>query len=176
MKILNIHERLLPADYVAVGALLDSLSSPDDRLWPRGIWPTMRFDRPLTLGAVGGHGPIRYRVEGYTAGERVVFRFTGPSGLVGTHRFELIPQGATGTLLRHTVDADSRGAMILAWPLLFGPLHDALLEDGLATAQASLGLEAEITPWSPWVRVVRRLAAGRNARPQRIEPKAKISG
>ena len=50
MKVLNIHERELEANHERVGALIDSLSSEDDRLWPNHSWPRMKFDRPLTLG------------------------------------------------------------------------------------------------------------------------------
>ena len=39
------------------GRLLDGLSAADDRLWPKDRWPAMRFDRPLKVGARGGHGP-----------------------------------------------------------------------------------------------------------------------
>jgi len=176
VQILNIHERLLPAVPSRVGELIDSLSSADDCLWPHASWPSMRFDRPLQVGASGGHGPIRYSVETYVPGERIVFRFRGPPGLIGTHGFEVIPRSNTTTLLRHIVDAESRGAMVLGWPLVIGPLHDALLEDSLATAQAVLGLEPEITPWPFWIRLLRRLFAGRRARSQRIEPKSLVSG
>jgi hypothetical protein len=87
--ILNIHTRDLHASRDAVGALLDSLASKQDLLWPRDRWPAMRFDRPLQVGAVGGHGPIRYRVERYEPGRAILFRFTGMRGIHGTHGFEI---------------------------------------------------------------------------------------
>ena len=43
MKVLNIHERELGTDRAAVGALIDSLASVEDRLWPKQQWPRMRF-------------------------------------------------------------------------------------------------------------------------------------
>lgn len=89
MDVLNIHKRKLEADPTAVGALLDSLSSPEDRLWPRHAWPRMAFDRPLEVGARGGHGPIRYVVEAYTPGQSIRFRFIGPSGFDGFHGYEI---------------------------------------------------------------------------------------
>ena len=91
MKIHNVHERSLAAGADRVGALLDTLSSSRDALWPRGAWPPMRFDGPLAEGANGGHGPIRYTVESYTPGRSVRFRFTGPRGFDGFHGFEVIP-------------------------------------------------------------------------------------
>lgn len=168
MKVLNQHQRLLPVDRPRAAELLDSLASSNDRLWPASTWPAMRFDRPLEAGAVGGHGPIRYTVASYIPGQEVRFRFTGPGGFDGGHRFELIEDSATSTLLRHTVEMRLTGAARLTWPLLFGPLHDALLEDCLANAQRALGCPPEIKPWSPWVRLLRRLLAGKRARPQRI--------
>ncbi len=57
--VLNIHSRDLHTSRDAVGALLDSLASDQDLLWPGDRWPAMRFDRPLQVGAVGGYGPIR---------------------------------------------------------------------------------------------------------------------
>src|SRR5690625_2977844 len=53
----NVHERQVRASPTAVGELLDSLSAKDDRLWPRGEWPSMKLDKPLRVGAAGGHGP-----------------------------------------------------------------------------------------------------------------------
>lgn len=63
MQVLNIHEREIAAAGVAVGALIDSLASADDRLWPRTMWPPMRFDHPLGVGTSGGHGPIGHAIE-----------------------------------------------------------------------------------------------------------------
>ncbi|MFB6520879.1 hypothetical protein [Streptomyces sp. NPDC056401] len=64
MAVLNVHERILRAD---------------DRLWPHGSWPAMRLDPCLSVGAKGGHGPIRYTVSAYEPGVRVswplVFRW-----------------------------------------------------------------------------------------------------
>ena len=56
--ILNVHERELPASAGDVGRLLDQVGSVDDPLWPAPTWPPVRFDRPLAVGADGGHGPI----------------------------------------------------------------------------------------------------------------------
>jgi hypothetical protein len=45
-------------------------------------------------------------------------------------------------------------------------MHDALMEDCLATAQVSLGLAPIIQAWSPWVRILRWLVSGGKARSQ----------
>ncbi|MEU8922644.1 SRPBCC family protein [Kitasatospora sp. NPDC048545] len=157
MAVLNIHERTVPAPAEEVGALIDRLAGPDDPLWPAPDWPGMRFDRPLAVGAVGGHGPIRYTVAGYAPGQWVRFRFTGPRGFDGHHEFTVHPAGGT-TVLRHTIAMRLRGPGRLTWPLAFRWLHDALVEDGLDRAvRACGGTVAHPARWSPYVRLLRRL-------------------
>ncbi|MGB5539727.1 MAG: SRPBCC family protein [Gammaproteobacteria bacterium] len=167
MNVLNIHERVLDAAPEQVGALLDSLASPADRLWAWHTWPRMAFDRPLAVGADGGHGPIRYIVVAYTPGRSIRFRFTGPAGFDGWHGFEVIQDGAQ-TLLRHTVKMRTHGRALLTWPLVYRPMHDALLEDTLTVAQASPGLTPVIAPWSARVKLLRWLVTGGKARKQSI--------
>jgi hypothetical protein len=60
MPVINIHERVLDASIFEIGKLIDGLASANDKLWPHDRWPAMKFDRPLSVGAIGGHGPIRY--------------------------------------------------------------------------------------------------------------------
>ena len=167
MRILNVHQRELGAPLAAVGALLDSLASDEDALWPRRIWPCMHFDRPLAVGASGGHGPVAYAVEDYRPGQMIQFRFLGPRGFSGHHRFEVASLSESKSLLRHTIDARITGIALISWPLAIRPLHDALLEDALAQAQASLGLTPVLTPWSAWVKLLRWLMSGSRAQPQR---------
>lgn len=165
-QVLNIHERTLGVSAAAAGELLAALASERDALWPVLAWPRMKFDRPLAVGAVGGHGPIRYFVEAIDPGERIAFRFTGPRGFDGGHRLEVIAVDATHCILRHTLQMRTSGPAILTWPLLFEPLHDALLEDALSVAQASLGLPAVVVKWSPWVRLLRGVMSGGKASAQ----------
>ena len=68
MRLHNVHERALPVPAASAGRLLDGLGGRPDLLWPGESWPPMRFDRPLQVGADGGHGPIRYRVEEHAPG------------------------------------------------------------------------------------------------------------
>lgn len=157
MNVLNIHERTLDAPFSAVGKLIDTLSSPRDALWPRDKWIPMKFDRPLAVGAVGGHGPIRYMVEAYTPGNTVRFRFTGPSGFNGYHEFEIIEKESEKTLLRHTIRMNATGIGLLTWALVFRPLHDALLEDLLDRAQQYFNMQTQPRSWSVWVKFLRWL-------------------
>jgi hypothetical protein len=168
MKVLNIHERKLEAIPEQVGALIDSLASQADALWPRHSWPRMKFDRPLSVGAVGGHGPVRYWVEAYLPGQSITFRFSGPKGFKGVHRFEVLKGTDTSATLRHVIQMNTSGPALLSWPLLFRPLHDALLEDCLSQAQASLGLPPQVRSWSPWVKFLRWAISGGKSGPQGI--------
>ena len=151
----NIHERKLQADAQTVGQLLDSLASDDDRLWPKDRWPTMRFDRPLQVGADGGHGTVRYDVEVYQPGQRIWFRFKAPRGFHGGHGYEIIPVDEKSVILRHTIRMTISGRALLTWPFLFRPLHNALLEDSLDLAQ--LYAQPDAHPASQWSRSVRLL-------------------
>jgi hypothetical protein len=161
----NTHERVLDAPRDAVGALVDTLSSRDDQLWPRGRWPAMRLDRGLAVGSDGGHGPVRYAVARYEPRRRVAFAFTPAFPIAGEHRCEVLPGPSSDTtLLRHVLEGKPHGWLRLGWPLCFRWLHDALIEDAFDRAEAEL---ADV-PWQPrrlpfYVRVLRRLLSGRAA-------------
>lgn len=161
MRVVNIHERRFRSSPESAARLLDSLSSPQDALWPSQHWPRMRLDRPLALGATGGHGPIRYSVVAYEPGKRIAFEFLSPRGFVGKHWFEVSGDGASGATLRHTIDMSLVGTALLFWPLAIRPLHDALVEDALTNAQIALGEPPTPVPWSPWVRLLRRVVGRR---------------
>lgn len=154
----NVHQRTIPAPVDEVGRLIDGLSSPDDVLWPAPAWPPMRFDRPLGVGADGGHGPVRYRVCAYEPGRRVACTFTPGTGLEGTHTLEAVAAGPGRTVLRHVLTGRLRGVGLLTWPLAVRWLHDALLEDLLDRAESALCVgPARRSRWSPWVRLLRRV-------------------
>lgn len=169
MRVHNLHERSLRATPAQVWDLIASLASANDRLWPVENWPRMKLDRALGVGASGGHGPIRYVVDAYSRESGIVrFRFTAPHGFDGDHRFELRCIDDHSVLLRHVLEMRTTGWARLTWPLIFRPLHDALVEDGLARAETEVGMTPHIRPWSPWVKLLRRLIAGANARRQTL--------
>jgi hypothetical protein len=157
----NVHERLLAASIDHVALLIDGLASPGDRLWPRDRWPAMKFDRALQVGAAGGHGPIRYVVDAYEPGRSVRFRFTGPKGFVGWHGFALDALDGDRVRIRHVLEMRVAGKARLSWPLVYRPLHDALIEDAFDRAEAQFGGQVRRPRWSGWVRVLRRLLARR---------------
>ncbi|GGQ09526.1 SRPBCC family protein [Streptomyces roseolilacinus] len=161
MGVYNVHGRLLAAEESTVGALVDTLASGEgDRLWPGRHWSPMAFDRPLAVGAVGGHGPVRYTVSGYAPGRWIRFEFTGPRGFHGFHELAVLPVDPEHTLLHHTLAMSTSGLARITWPLAWRPMHDACLEDGLDRAElACTGTVARPARWSPYVRLLRRLAA-----------------
>ncbi|MFF5970067.1 SRPBCC family protein [Streptomyces sp. NPDC012769] len=168
MGVYNVHERLLVATEAEVGALIDTLASgADDRLWPGATWGPMEFDRPLEPGAAGGHGPVRYTIAGYAPGRWIRFDFTGPRGFHGFHEFAVAPVDAQRTRLHHTLTMTTSGLARVTWPLAWRPLHDSCLEDALDRAEsACTGTVARPARWTPYVRLLRRLAARGGSRPQ----------
>ena len=169
MKVFNVHSRHLDAPPEAVGALLGGLASPGDPIWPEDRWPPMRFDRPLGRGAVGGHGPIPYRVAEIEPGRRIAFELIDrpglTRGLTGWHWLEVHPDGSGGATLRHVIEGEARGRAAWIWALVIGPLHDALVEDALDRAEGVVtGPPARPARWTPWVRFLRRVLAARRGR------------
>ena len=157
MQVHNVHERFIPAPPRAVGALLDTLGGADDAVWPRDRWWPMELDRPLGEAAAGGHSHIRYDVQTYEPGRRVVFKFDPACGLDGTHTFDVQPRPG-GTLLRHDLTARALGHTRLLWPLVIRSVHDAVIEDAFDRAHERFVPGRERAPWSPYIRLLRRMA------------------
>lgn len=158
MRVRNVHRRTIDAPDV-LGRLLDGLGSDHDRLWPGNRWPPLRLDRPVSVGARGGHGPIRYAVDHYEPASRVRFRFERPRGFAGFHEFRVATGGERSSELVHVLEANMTGAALVSWPLLYRPLHDALIEDALDNAErAAVGSLTRSQRWTTYVRCCRRIA------------------
>ncbi len=159
MRVRNVHERTVGSPE-QLGALLDGLASDSDLLWPGDRWPRLRLDGPLEVDARGGHGPIGYRVELYEPTRRVRFRFERPRGFDGFHEFQVVAIGERSVQLVHVLEARMAGSARLSWPLVFRPLHDALIEDALDNAaRHATGQLQRPARWSFYVRALRRIAA-----------------
>ncbi|WIV57376.1 SRPBCC family protein [Amycolatopsis nalaikhensis] len=155
----NVHTRRFPVASDALVPLLETLGTPEDRLWPVADWPPTRLDGPRVPGTPAGHGPVRYVLEEVTP-TRLRFRFTAPAGVHGHHEFLI----ADGTLT-HVLEATLHGSARLSWPLFFRPMHDALLEQLLDRAELALtGAVARPVRWSPYVRFLRALGRPRRSR------------
>lgn len=149
----NVHTRLIPGSAALVDRLVE--------LWPSDRWPALVLDRPLGVGATGGHGFVRYRCTAHVPGHRAEFAFDPTIGMVGTHVLEAVPGG-----LRHTLTGRPRGLMRLGWPLAVRWLHDALIEDLLDNAARVAGHPpARSARWSAWVRLLRAAARRGDRRP-----------
>lgn len=59
--------------------------------------------------------------------------------------------------MRHAQEMWTKGAALPSWPLIFRPLHDALIEDSLDKATISLGQTVEKAAHWPMSAVVRTL-------------------
>ncbi|MFD5824515.1 SRPBCC family protein [Lentzea sp. NPDC060358] len=148
----NVHTRDLG---VPAGQFVDRMPE----LWPPA-WGKQEFDRPLGVGADGGHGPIRYRCTSCTQGTSITFAFTR---LSGSHTLS-----ASGTVLRHELVGTFGLVDRVRWALAIHWLHDACLEDFLDACERAAGREP-VAParWSAWVRLVRRAFAPRKRQAQR---------
>ncbi|MFG3009290.1 DUF2867 domain-containing protein [Streptomyces cinerochromogenes] len=152
----NVHERTIEAPAHAVGTLLGHLASPHDPIWPAPAWPPMRFDRPLGVGADGGHGFVRYRVSAYEPGRHVRFSFDPP--MSGHHAFVIEPLGPDRCRVRHVLELARTGPMLLGWALAVRWMHDTVLEELFDNIeQAVTGTVPSPSRWSPWVRLLHRL-------------------
>jgi hypothetical protein len=152
----NTHQRILKASASEIGELIDKLSSKEDKMWPKNNWPSMKFDRKLEVGAVGGHGPIRYVVEDYVPGKAVVFRFTGPKGFMGIHGFYTEETEKGFVKLEHSIEMEVKGFGKISWPLVYQPLHNALIEEALDNAESIIN--KKIKPqrsYSKWIKILR---------------------
>jgi Protein of unknown function (DUF3995) len=148
----NVHVREIEAPVSVVGDILDTLGGPGDRVWANDIWVAepVVFDRPLGVGADGGHGSIRYSVVEYEPGRRLVFRFSPGGGLSGTHGFELEPGQPERTRITHFLEAETPRRMRPLLPILIG-WHDAMVETALdrveLEATGSLACRTRIPRW-----------------------------
>lgn len=164
-KIRNIHGREIAAPAAVVGEILDTVGSAEDRLWATDIWVAepVVFDRPLGVGAAGGHGSIRYSVIEYEPGRRVVFEFSPDGGLSGTHGFELEALGPDRCRLTHFLEAETSRWMRPVVPVLTG-WHDAMVETALDRAELeATGYLERRTRIPRWLRIVNgiEIAVGR---------------
>lgn len=137
----NVHTRDLG---VPAGQFVERMPE----LWPPA-WGKQEFDRPLGVGADGGHGPIRYHCTDYTPGESITFAFSDGEG---THTLS-----ASGTVVCHELIGHFSFANRVRWALVIRWLHDACLEDLFDNFERAAGREpATPARWSLWVRLVRR--------------------
>lgn len=155
MDILNEHERRLVTSPADAWRLIANLGGKHELLWPKH-WPAIHFDRPLGLGAVGGHGFVGYYVEQYSPPELIRFRFTAPKGIEGYHEFRVVRE-ISSVRFRHTMRMRTRGLFTWLWLLAIRPVHDALLQDLMDRASYYSSAHCFRSPWSRRVKFLRWL-------------------
>ncbi|WP_328668277.1 DUF2867 domain-containing protein [Streptomyces sp. NBC_00322] len=157
----NVHERQVAAPAEVVGALLDRISSADDPLSPSPVWPPIRFDRPLGVGADGGHGFVRYSVGAYDPGRSIRFDFTPPSN--GFHALAIEPLDPGGCRVRHVLEQQQGLKSWLLWTLVIRPLHDTMIEELLDNIEraATPGTLTRPHRWSRRARLLHSLVRDR---------------
>ncbi|MBU0465146.1 MAG: hypothetical protein KKE12_16345 [Proteobacteria bacterium] len=151
MKTINIHKRIISQSKGVISDILNTLSSSDDKLWPKEKWPPMIFKKGLTIGAIGGHGPIKYSINTYIPGSLIEFTFVKPDGFKGVHRFEVTEIENNATELKHTIDMMLSGKGILTWHIAIRWLHDALIEDCFDKVENQFLTNKKETKWNLWV-------------------------
>ncbi|WP_299256167.1 hypothetical protein [uncultured Aquimarina sp.] len=156
MKVLNIHKRTLTQPKNIVVEILKTLSTENDKVWPKEKWPEMKFKGGIKVGAKGGHGPIRYSVEKYNPNEIIQFKFNKPYGFIGIHKFEIKELDENKTEIKHTIDMNAKGKGILIWTFAIRSLHNALIEDGFDKIENNLSGSQKITEWNFWTKFLRK--------------------
>ncbi|RSC93654.1 hypothetical protein [Tenacibaculum singaporense] len=155
MKVINVHHRTYSISIEKITELFDTLSGKNDKVWPVEKWPQMIFKEGIKGGASGGHGPIRYTVEKYNPKELIQFRFTKPSGFIGTHRFEIKEIQNNQTQVTHIIEMNTKGTGTIIWLFAIRSLHNALLEDCLDKIENNFHKTKVHTKWNWYVKFIR---------------------
>lgn len=151
----DVHSRTVPASAEVVGALLDRLGSDRDPLFPTPVWPPMRFDRPLGVGADGGHGFIRYRVGAYEPGRHIRFDFTDGHGW---HEVTVQELGPDSCRVEHVLESQLPFLQRLLWSLAIGVVHGTVVEEIFDNIErAATGRVLTPVRRTPRVRLLNRL-------------------
>lgn len=155
MKVTNTHKRIINQPKQNISPLLKTLSAKDDKVWPKQYWPAIKFENGLSLGAVGGHGIIKYVIENYNQGESITFRFLKPKGFNGIHKFDINTINETTTEIKHSIDMETKGLATLQWMFVIRWLHDALIENAFDCVENNFLATKKFTKWNAWVHIWR---------------------
>ncbi|NNF35382.1 MAG: hypothetical protein HKN68_14830 [Saprospiraceae bacterium] len=132
MKVLNRHTRIIKAPIHKTSEILLTLGTVEDRVWPIGKWPRMIFHQGMDIGALGGHGPIRYTIKSKTPGKSIEFQFVKPKGFHGTHGFNIEGASESTTQITHTIEMNTSFIGYMQWLLAIRWLHGDIQEYEIA--------------------------------------------
>jgi len=161
LKIINIHRRIIYQKENLIAEIFNSLATKNDRIWPIGKWPKMKFKDGVKVDSVGGHGPIRYSINKYVVGKYIEFKFLSPTGFNGIHKFEILEIDSNKTELKHTIDMNISLVTFINWFFIVRPLHDALLEDALDRVENVFLEKKKSSKWNLWVVFLRKVLSGK---------------
>lgn len=155
MDVFNRHTRIINAPLLHISEILATLGTDEDRVWPIGKWPRMKFHQGMEIGAIGGHGPIRYSIKSKIPGREIVFQFIKPKGFHGTHGFTIEEVTASKTRITHTIEMHTSILGFLQWMLVIRWLHDDLIEDAFDKIENQATTSNKKSQWSIWVKLLR---------------------
>lgn len=160
-NVTSVHVRYVACAPDRAGALLARFDEAASPCWPHRHWPRDAFDGPMRVGATGGHGATRYRVEQYRPGHGVVFRFTAPERYEGIHGFLIAADGQGRTAITHFTHLRLSNYHRLMWHVCVRWVHDALIGDLLDGMESHLtGAVARPRRWKWRVHVIRHTLGG----------------
>ena len=157
MRVINIHKRIINQPKENISEFLKTLSTENDKIWPKEKCPAMKFSDGIQVGTNGGHGPIRYIVEKYNTSKVIQFRFLKPYGFNGIHKFEINELTNGQTVIKHTIDMITKGKGTLIWAFAIRYLHNALIEDSFDKLENNFSDVQKYTKWNIWVKFLRKL-------------------
>ena len=124
MKVLNVHSRVINGNAKQVSALLSTLATDEDRIWPTNRWPPMVFTDGLHIGNPGCHGPIHYCVT-KKQDRFIEFTFTAPKGFHGVHWLKVQPADGQHSKITHCIEMHTAGWATFKWLFAIKQLHNA---------------------------------------------------
>lgn len=163
-NIVDIRSRQIVGTLEQASFLLQGFADDSPILWPINLWPRDKFDSPLQVGAIGGHGATKYVVVSYDPKKELVFKFISPKGYIGMHGFTLETisiQGKQGVIITHVTKLLLKRYHLTMWYLAIKWVHEALIEDCFNNAELYLtGKIIKKTQWKWRVYFWRHILGG----------------
>lgn len=165
MRVVNSHKRVINQPIDTVSELFNTLTTPEDKIWPSNNWPAIRFKKGLEVGNKGGHGLIKYTVVAFEAGHHVKFKFTKPRGFNGTHEITLKPVSQHVSEIQHHIKMNTDFRASLLWIFVIRWLHDALIEEAFDNMEDYYSSVRRQPTYHPWVNLLRKYYKRKKIKP-----------
>lgn len=155
MKVVNIHARIINQPKEEVSKLVQTLATPNDKIWPTKNWPAMWFKDGLVVGSNGGHGRIRYMIIELNKGSHYTFKFRKPDGFNGTHELSVTSISESVCEVKHCIKMQTSLKASFVWIIIIRWLHDALIEEAFDNIETHFSKKQHLVKYSLWVRLLR---------------------